>query len=252
MTQILQPIVDVLHIILDFFYHYVNSWGWSIILLTLTVRIVLIPLTFKQTRSMKDIQRVQPLLKELQEKHKGDREGLAQAQMALYKEHKVSPFGGCLPILLQMPIFFALFTLLRQPVFKGQGFGPIVDLSKAASSFGANVAQAWPYYVLVVLIVGTQYLSQKQTTTDPSQAKMMAFMPVIIGVISISLPAGVLIYWTVFNAAMILQQWIDNKYLDTHPVPLPQTAGASSSKAITPPKNKPKPKQKKAGHGKKK
>ncbi len=251
MTQILQPIVDVLHIILDFFYSYVHSWGWSIILLTLTVRIVLIPLTMKQTRSMKDIQRVQPLLKELQEKHKGDREGLAQAQMALYKEHKVSPFGGCLPILLQMPIFFALFTLLRQPVFQGQAFGPIADLSKGASSFGANVAQAWPYYILVVLIVGTQYLSQKQTTTDPSQAKMMAFMPVIIGVISISLPAGVLIYWTVFNAAMILQQWVDNKYLDTRPAPVVQAAGASSSKAVGAPKNKPKSKQKKGGRGKK-
>ncbi|MFA5867008.1 MAG: YidC/Oxa1 family membrane protein insertase [Actinomycetota bacterium] len=251
MTQILQPIVDVLHLVLDFFYGYVNSWGWSIILLTLTVRIVLIPLTFKQTRAMKDVQRVQPLLKELQEKHKGDREKLAQAQMALYKEHKVSPFGGCLPILLQMPIFFALFTLLRQPLFKGQGFGPIVDLSKAASNFGSDVAQAWPYYVLVILIVGTQFLSQKQTMTDPSQAKMMAFMPVIIGVISFSLPAGVLIYWTVFNAAMILQQWIDNKYLDTRPRPVGQTAGATSDKGISPPKNKPKPKQKKAGRGKK-
>ncbi len=251
MTQILQPIVDVLHIILDFFYGYVHSWGWSIILLTLTVRIVLIPLTMKQTRAMKDVQRIQPLLKELQEKHKGDREGLAQAQMALYKEHKVSPFGGCLPILLQMPIFFALFTLLREPLFKGQGFGPIVDLSKSASSFGADFSQAWPYYLLVFLIVGTQFLSQKQTMTDPSQAKMMAFMPVIIGVISFSLPAGVLVYWTVFNAAMMLQQWIDNKFLDNRPLPVVQTAGPAAEKVVSPPKSKSKSKKKKAGRGKK-
>lgn len=249
MTQILQPIVDVLHFVLDFFYGYVHSWGWSIILLTLTVRVVLLPLTFKQTRAMKDIQRIQPLLKKLQEKYKDDKATLGQEQMKLYKEHKVSPLGGCLPILLQMPVFFALFTLLRQPLFKGQGFGPIVDLSRSASSFGSNLAQAWPYWVLVVLIVGTQYLSQKQTTTDPSQAKMMAFMPVIIGVISFSLPAGVLLYWTVFNAAMTLQQWLDNKYLDSRPAPAGQTAGVSSDKAIAPPKNK--TKQKKASHGKK-
>ena len=249
MGQILKPIVDVLHYVLDFFYMYVHSWGWSIILLTLTVRIVLIPLTFKQTRAMKDIQRIQPLLKELQAKHKGDKEKLAQAQMALYKEHKVSPLGGCLPILLQMPIFFALFTLLRQPVFKGQGFGPIIDLSRGASSFGADLAHAWPYYILIVLIVASQYVSQKQTTTDPAQAKMMAFMPVIIGVISFSLPAGVLIYWIVFNAAMVLQQWIDAKYLDTHPAPAMSTTGASSDKAIAPPKSK--TQQKKANRGKK-
>jgi YidC/Oxa1 family membrane protein insertase len=249
MTQILQPIVDVLHFVLDFFYGYVHSWGWSIILLTLTVRIVLLPLTFKQTRAMKDIQRIQPLLKELQVKYKDDKERLAQEQMKLYKEHKVSPLGGCLPILLQMPVFFALFTLLRQPVFKGQGFGPLVDLSRSASSFGGHLAQAWPYYVLVVLIVLTQYLSQKQMTTDPSQAKMMAFMPVIIGVISFSLPAGVLLYWTVFNGAMIVQQWIDNKYIDASAEPIVQPAAAN--KAIAPPKSKPKQKQKKGGRGKK-
>lgn len=250
MTQILQPIVDVLHFVLDFFYGYVHSWGWSIILLTLTVRVVLLPLTFKQTRAMKDIQRIQPLLKKLQEKYKDDKATLGQEQMKLYKEHKVSPLGGCLPILLQMPVFFALFTLLRQPLFKGQGFGPIHDLSfSATQAFKLGWQTAIPYGLLVVLIVVTQFVSQKQTTTDPSQAKMMAFMPVIIGVISFSLPAGVLLYWTVFNAAMTLQQWVDNKYLDSRPAPAGQTAGVSSDKAIAPPKNK--TKQKKASHGKK-
>lgn len=222
MLAVLQPIVDILHWILSFFNGFIHSYGWSIILLTLTVRIILIPLTLKQTKAMKDMQRIQPKLKELQVKYKGDRDKLAQEQMKLYKDHKVSPLGGCLPILLQMPVFFALFSLLRQPMFKGVSFGPLADLSKAASKFGlANLGktlgQAWPYYVLIALIVLTTYVSQKQTTTDPQQAKMMAFMPVLIGLISWSLPAGVLLYWTVFNGTMILQQWIYEEYFDKQP-----------------------------------
>jgi YidC/Oxa1 family membrane protein insertase len=240
MTELLSPIVGALRYVLEFFNTYVNSLGWSIILLTLTVRVVLLPLTLKQTRAMKDMQRLQPLLKEIQAKYKNDKEKLAEAQMALYKEHKVNPLGGCLPLILQMPIFFALFTLLRDKMFVGHGFGPLADLSIGAT---AAIKLGWltalPYFLLVVLIVGTQFISQKQTTTDPSQAKMMAFMPVIIGVISISLPVGVLLYWTVFNAAMILQQWIDNKYLDKHPGPV-----VAPAKQVEPVADKPKQKPK--------
>lgn len=243
MGQLLAPIVTALRYVLEFFNTYVNSLGLSIILLTLTVRVVLIPLTFKQTRAMKDMQRIQPLLKELQVKYKNDKEKLAQAQMDLYKEHKVNPLGGCLPLILQMPVFFALFTLLRDKMFVGHGFGPLHDLSISAT---AAIKLGWltavPYFLLVALIVATQFVSQKQTTTDPSQAKMMAFMPVIIGVISISLPVGVLLYWTVFNAAMILQQWIDNEYLDKHPsqIPVPAMTGEP---AAAKPKQKPKGKR---------
>lgn len=240
MTELLSPIVGALRYVLEFFNAYVNSLGWSIILLTLTVRVVLLPLTLKQTRAMKDMQRLQPLLKEIQTKYKNDKEKLAEAQMALYKEHKVNPLGGCLPLILQMPIFFALFTLLRDKMFVGHGFGPIHDLSIGAT---AAIKLGWltaaPYFLLVVLIVGTQFVSQKQTTTDPSQAKMMAFMPVIIGVISISLPVGVLLYWTVFNAAMIVQQWVDNKYLDKHPAP-----AVAPAKKVEPAADKPKQKPK--------
>lgn len=240
MTQVLEPIVLALRYVLEFFNGYVHSLGWSIILLTLTVRVVLIPLTFKQTRAMKDIQRVQPLLKELQEKYKNNREKLAEEQMKLYKEHKVNPLGGCLPLILQMPIFFALFTLLRDKMFIGHGFGPLRDLSIAATKATSLGWQAaWPYFLLVVLIVATQFVSQKQTMTDPSQAKMMAFMPVIIGAISISLPVGVLLYWTVFNAAMILQQWVDTKYLDQHPAPVKEKSVVSvEGKAKQKPKGK--------------
>jgi YidC/Oxa1 family membrane protein insertase len=213
----LQPIVDALKYILNFYNGFVHSYGWAIILLTLTIRVALIPLTLKQTKAMKDMQFIQPKLKELQEKYKGDRDRLAQEQMKLYKEHKVNPLGGCLPLLLQMPIFIALFTLLRQPLPKGIGksWYLISDLSKGASAFKlSSLAMAWPYWLLIGLIVLTMYVSQKQTTTDPQQAKLMAFMPFLMGFISYSLPAGVLLYWVTFNATAVLQQYLYEQYLE--------------------------------------
>ncbi len=212
---ILQPIVDVLKAVLNFYFGFVHNYGWSIILLTLTVRVVLIPLTLKQTKAMKDMAFIQPKLKALQEKHKGDRDKLAQEQMKLYKDHKINPLGGCLPLLLQMPVFFALFSLLRQPLFKGSAWYVISDLSKGASAFKvANVPAAWPYWLLIVLIVITMYVSQKQTTTDPQQAKLMAFMPFLMGFISYSLPAGILLYWVTFNGTAIGQQYLYERYLE--------------------------------------
>ena len=221
--SILNPIVDLLKVVLDFYYGFLHSYGLSIIALTLTVRVALIPLTLKQTKAMKDMQIIQPKLKELQAKHKNDKDKLAKEQMKLYKDHKVNPLGGCLPLLLQMPIFFSLFTLLRKPIFKGISWGTgwfaIADLSKGASAFGAALAQAWPYWILIGLIVLTTYVSQKQTTTDPQQAKMMAFMPLIIGFISFSLPAGVMLYWVTFNATGIGQQYLYERYLDNKEEP---------------------------------
>lgn len=219
LNGILDPIVAVLKTILVFYYGFLHNYGWSIIALTLTVRIALIPLTLKQTKAMKDIQVIQPKLKELQAKYKNDKDKLAQEQMKLYKDHKVNPLGGCLPLILQMPIFFALFTLLRGSMFKGIGWYVISDLSKGASVFGGNVAKAWPYWILIGLIVLTTYVSQKQTTTDPQQAKIMAFMPVMIGFISFSLPAGVMLYWVTFNATAIGQQYLYERYLDNKEVP---------------------------------
>ncbi len=219
LSGLLKPITDIMIVVLKFFYGYVHSYGWSIILLTLTVRIVILPLTIKQSLSMKDMQRLQPMIKELQQKHKGDKEKLGQETLKLYQEHKVNPLSGCLPLILQLPIFFALFTVLRtyKPL-QGASFYAIENLSYAATKFGvqgltAKLGQAYPYYLLIVVIVASTYFSQKQTMTDPQQAKTMAFMPILIGVISFSLPAGVLLYWTVFNAAMVVQQYATDLFL---------------------------------------
>lgn len=213
MTQILKPLIDLFLYVLNFFNGYVHSYGWSIILLTVFVRVAILPLTVKQAQSMKEMQKIQPKIKALQEKHKGNREKLTQETMKLYQEHKVNPLSGCLPLILQLPIFFALFTVLRtyKPL-EGASFWLLPDLSKAASSFGfqglsQNFAQAFPYWVLILLIVGTTYLSQKQLTVDPQQARLMMFMPLLMAVICWALPAGVLLYWLVFNVWMVAQQY---------------------------------------------
>ncbi len=217
--QLLEPISQILITVLDFFNQYVHSYGWSIILLTLTVRIFILPLTIKQSKSMKEMQKLQPKIKELQKKYKNDKEKLGQETMKLYKEHKINPLSGCFPLLLQLPIFFALFDVLRtHGPLEGASFLIIPDLSIAASAYGLSlesIAKAYPYYILIIAIVVTTYFSQKQTTADARQAKMMAFMPVLIGVISWSLPAGVLLYWVVFNLSMVGQQYATDRILES-------------------------------------
>lgn len=217
MTQILKPLIDFFLIILNFFNGYVHNYGWSIILLTVVVRILILPLTIKQMQSMKEMQKLQPKIKELQNKYKGDREKLTKEMMKLYQDHKVNPLSGCLPLLLQLPVFFALFTLLRtyKPLERAS-FYVLPDLSRAASYYGfqgilQNLGQSYPYLLLIVLIIATTYISQKQITTDPQQARMMMFMPLLMGVICWALPAGVLLYWLVFNVWMVAQQFVMEK-----------------------------------------
>lgn len=225
MTQILKPLIDFFLIILNFFNRYVHSYGWSIILLTAVVRILILPLTIKQMQSMKEMQKLQPKIKELQKKYKDDREKLTRETMKLYQEHKVNPLSGCLPLILQLPVFFALFTLLRtyKPL-EGASFYVLPDLSKAASGFGfqgtlQNLGQSYPYLLLILLIVATTYVSQKQITTDPQQARVMMFMPLLMGAICWALPAGVLLYWLVFNVWMVAQQFVLEKIAERSEVP---------------------------------
>lgn len=109
----LKPLEDAFLALLQFFYGISGSYGWSIVLLTFAVRVILLPLTIQQTKAQIDLQRIQPKVKELQRKYKDDKEKLNQELLKLYSEHKVNPFGGCLPLLIQLPIFFALFKTLN-------------------------------------------------------------------------------------------------------------------------------------------
>jgi YidC/Oxa1 family membrane protein insertase len=203
-----------------------GSYGLAIILLTVVMRVVLLPLTIKQTKSMIAMQRLQPQLKEIQKKYKSDREKMGQEMMALYKENKVSPLGGCLPLLLQLPIMFALFEVLRNLSNKKSHIYKIITAGVSAAAFsrgmmflGMNLthvgSKLWTQdhdyiqlIVLILLTVVTGYVSAKMMTNDPKQAKMMAMMPLLMGVFAWILPVGVTIYIITMNILMIVQQYI--------------------------------------------
>jgi YidC/Oxa1 family membrane protein insertase len=239
------PIAKPLAAVLAFFYDVIPNYGIAIVLLTVAMMVVLTPLTIKQTRSMLVMQKLQPEMKKLQEKHKNDRQALNEAVMALYKEHNASPLGGCLPMLLPFPLFIALLRLLEglshidgtthkaMPKYlshntrmyhdivaaKGQldAFG--MNLAKSARNVGGGFGHALPYFVLLLLMVATQFYQQYQLTSknpaaksQPGQAAMMKFIPLFFGLISIQFAAGVVLYWTVSNLIRVGSQWAQYEY----------------------------------------
>jgi YidC/Oxa1 family membrane protein insertase len=204
--QLLSPIQNVLEIIIVWLYqNVIANYGIVIILLTIIVRLILTPLTITQTRSMARMQKIQPQLKELQKKYKDDKQKLQQETMDFYKKNNVNPLAGCLPLILQMPLFFALFQALRNPTEK------VRSIVKDFDFLWLNLNERDPYYILVILMVGTMFLSTKLSTTDPKQSKFMYILPVVFGFISWQFPAGILVYWVTTNVWSIGQQWIVNK-----------------------------------------
>ncbi len=204
--ELLLPIQNVLEYIVVFLYqNVIANYGIVIILLTIVVRIVLTPLTISQTRSMAKMQKMQPQIKELQKKYKEDKQKLQQETMEFYKKNNVNPLAGCLPLILQMPVFFALFQTLRNPTER------VTDVVKDFNFLWLNLNERDPYYILVILMVVTMFLSTKLTTTDPKQSKIMYLMPVVFGFISWQFPAGILVYWVTTNIWSIGQQYIVNR-----------------------------------------
>ncbi len=235
--QILRPIQGVLeHIVVFLYNNVIENYGIVIILLTVIVRIVLVPLTISQTKSMAKMQKLQPELKELQKKYKDDKQKLQKETMEFYSKNKVNPLAGCLPLLLQFPVFIALFQTLRNPseiitdvvgsftlngVASGintglTGFLHEVDFISGVANpnynfLWMNLNEKDPYFILVILMVGTMFLSMKMTTTDPKQSKIMYIMPLAFGFISYQFPSGILVYWVTTNIWSIGQQLIVQK-----------------------------------------
>lgn len=204
------------------------SYGFAIILLTLIIKAVTLPLTLTQLKSMKATQDLQPKLQELQKKFGKDRERLAQAQMELYKEAGVNPLGGCLPLVIQMPILFglyaALFRLSGLQLLTNQRFLFIPDLSFPTPDQGiswimkyineGNYGTVAAYLILPIVFLASQILMQKmsQTTTssDPQQAftgQMMMLMPIMFAYFTLTLPSGLSLYWVTSNLLQIVQQY---------------------------------------------
>lgn len=207
----LKPIEDAFIVLLNYFYSLSGNYGWAIILLTVAVRIILLPLTYQQTKAQIDLQRIQPKVKELQKKYRNDKEKLNEELIKLYAENRVNPFGGCLPLLIQLPIFFALFRILNTyPPIKEEAFLFIPSLGTAAAKAGFAV-EAWPYWLLVILLGATTYVSAKMLSSDKTQEMTNVTMTLFLLFIAYSLPAGVLLYWLLTNILTVIQQYIQLK-----------------------------------------
>ncbi len=185
---------------LKWFYKYVNNFGIAIILLTVLVKILTYPLTYKSMKSMKEMQKVQPQLQKVREKYKDDKEKLNKEMLQLMRAHGYNPMSGCWPILIQMPIFIALYNVLYGAIdlYGEPFFGWIRDLSEKD-----------PFYVTPIILTLVMYLQQKitpATVTDPMQQKMMTLMPVIFGFMMLWLPSGLTLYMLVNSVVSIAQQ----------------------------------------------
>ncbi|HVE45984.1 MAG TPA: YidC/Oxa1 family membrane protein insertase [Acidimicrobiales bacterium] len=221
--------------VLAFFYGIIPNYAVAIALLTVAVMLVLSPLTLKGTRGMLAMQKMQPEMKRLQQEHKGDRQKLGEEMTKLYKEHKVNPAAGCLPMLLQLPVFIVMYQVISgltkttnnvpDPKYLEKGtelyqalresggemtsFG--VDLAKAASEGHGSFGAAIPFFVIVALVVLTQYYQTRQTmarntqNTNPQAQLIMKVMPGFFGLISLSIPAGVNVYFLVSAMFRIAQ-----------------------------------------------
>jgi YidC/Oxa1 family membrane protein insertase len=233
-ANIFQPLIDVFEAVLKFFHNSVGvPWGWSIVLLTVVIRALLVPLTLRQFRSMQKLQQLQPELKTIQAKYKEDKQRQQQELMKFYKENQVNPLGSCLPLVAQLPVFISLFYMLRQSLrvdicpqvqhhllvnghsiidkahtvpcgpHNGAGFLFISDLTNKAT--GATLI------VLILLYVGTQLgssLLMSSPTMDKTQRQIMLLMPLFFVIFIISFPSGVIVYWITTNAWTILQQYL--------------------------------------------
>jgi YidC/Oxa1 family membrane protein insertase len=260
-ANIFQPLITVFEAVMKFFHNSVGAgWGLSIVLLTILIRLVLVPLTLKQFHSMRALQTLQPQLKEIQQKYKEDKQRQQQELMKFYKENNVNPLASCLPLVAQLPVFISLFYMLRKDLrdnicptvqaayraakhlghsatvacTKGPG-GPhapgaahagflfIKDLTNSAS--GATLV------VLILLYVGTQLASTLMMSTptmDPTQRKLMMFMPLIFVLFIINFPAGVIVYWVTTNSWTILQQYFVRRRLGPVAPAPPATGGGGS------------------------
>jgi YidC/Oxa1 family membrane protein insertase len=243
-ANILQPLVDAGEAVMVFFHDNVGlGWGLSIIALTVTIRLLILPLTLKQFSSMREMQMIQPQVKALQAKYKDDRQRMNQEMMKLYQEHGVNPLGSCLPLVLQLPVFFSLFYMLRHDLrhdicpskalevcgkvagSTDQGFLIVKDLTDKATG-GALI-------VLIILYIGSQLVSSIMTTAtmDKTQRYLMLGMPFMFSFFILSFPAGLIVYWITTNTWTIGQQLFVRRRFGPPPAKLAAVEAAAESAA---------------------
>ena len=203
---VVKSVAKPIFYVLRFIHEYVHNYGVTIILLTLGIKLLFVPLQYKSYKSMKMMKLIQPKIKEVQEKYKGDRDRLNKELMKLYREQKVNPLGGFLPMFLQMPVFIALFNVLYMTI----------DLRQAPFMLWiTDLSLQDPFYVLPVIMGATMFIQQKitPTTMDPAQAKMMLILPIGMTFLFINFPAGLVLYWLTNNTLTITQQIVTDRFL---------------------------------------
>lgn len=236
----LDSLARIIAVPMSLFYDLIPNYGLSIILLTLLINVLLFPLTLKQTRSTRAMQEIQPEVKKLQKQYKEEPETLNKEMMALYKEKGVNPAGCLLPMLVQMPVWFGLFRLLRSPdQFMPAGSSILAALQKGLPNFlgmdlgvtpkdslSAGWVSAIPYLIVVVLVIASGWIQSKQATPQTSdgtggQAQLMTrIMPLLFGVFSFSFPAGLNLYFVTSNMFRVGQQAMIFR-IDGRPEPPP-------------------------------
>ncbi len=204
---ILWPICQPIFWLLKKMYLFTKNWGFAIILTTIIIKGLFYKLSASSYRSMGNMRKMQPKMEALKERYAEDKQKLSQAMMELYKKEKINPFGGCLPVLVQIPVFIALYYVLLGSVELREApfLGWIVDLSLKD-----------PFYILPILMGASMLIQQKlnPAPADPMQAKVMMFMPVVFTVLFLNFPAGLVLYWFVNNVLSILQQWFITRSIE--------------------------------------
>jgi YidC/Oxa1 family membrane protein insertase len=203
--------------LLNWIYKYTYNYGVAIILLTVLLKIIFWPLTQKSYKSMQMMKKIQPKIAQLREKYKDDREKMNQELMNVYSTYKVNPMGGCLPMVIQIPVFFALYRMLNAAVeLRHEPF--IWWINDLTAPDRLNIGIPIPYLggipVLTILMGLSMFLQQKMTpsTGDPRQEKIMLFLPVVFTVFFVNFPAGLVLYWLVNNILSIVQQYWVNRH----------------------------------------
>ncbi|MBX3304196.1 MAG: membrane protein insertase YidC [Nitrospira sp.] len=209
--------------ILRWINEYTHNYGLTIILLTVGIKVLFVPLQYKSYKSMKQMQGIQPKVMALQEKLKDDRERLNRELIKLYRDHKVNPVGGCLPMVLQMPVFVALFNILYMTI----------DLRQAPLGLWiTDLSLQDPYYILPIIMGVSMFVMQKiqPTTMDPTQAKLMLLLPVFMTFLFINFPAGLVLYWLTNNVLSIVQQFVTDRFFFKNRPILPSAENADGKK----------------------
>lgn len=199
MSYIYGLLKGIIESMLVFMYNLTGNFGLAIIGVTILMKIILLPLTLKQDKSMKSMKKLQPELDKIKEQYKGDSKMLNQKTMELYQKHKVNPAGGCLPLLVQLPILWALFGVLR---------GGIVP--QDSTFLWMQLVQPDPYYILPVLNGVVSFVQQKVmgSSDNPQMKNMMYMFPIMMVFISYKMPAGLQIYWLTSSLAGVIQQYL--------------------------------------------